>query len=291
MNNLRPYLRRMFILKLFFFVSLVAVSFGQTPSRNPASPRYSNQPQNKIQTIEVLKIRVINGNVSADISDSSLQKVLQELADRTGIIFEIQSQDNPLISIHLQEIPVQDAIERIIGDGSIIYEYNQSDASRISLVRILTRTSSMQQSSILSLGTGVITKINIEIRNAEQAHKVLASTADLEDRIKAIEVLAKVKGQSSMQALMEVLVDTAPEIRMAAIEGLASMKSYKALSEILSGLKDPDPGVRQRAISAVALLGTSRNIRDLKPLTFDKNAEVSAAAESAIQRLSATVKQ
>jgi HEAT repeat protein len=113
----------------------------------------------------------------------------------------------------------------------------------------------------------------------------------LEDRIKAIEFLVKVKGSSSMQVLSEALVDTAPEIRMAAIEGLASMKAYKAFPEILAGLKDPDPGVRQRAISAVALLGTSRNIRDLKPLTFDKNnAEVSAAAETAIQKLSATVK-
>jgi hypothetical protein len=236
-------------------------------------------------------MRVIEGKVYTDITASPLQVVLQELADRTGIQFEIRSQDNPMVSIHLDGIPLMEAIERIVGNSNKIFIYDKSDSTRISLVRILPRSNPVQQPSILLLGTGVVTKVNIEIQTPEQAHKVLSSAADLDDRKKAIEFLVKVKGKSSIQALMEALADPAPGIRIAAIDGLAVLKDRNALPGMLAALKDPDPEVRLSAVSAVALLGTSRNIKDLKPLTFDKkNAKVSAAAESAIQKLSTAAK-
>jgi hypothetical protein len=291
MNNVKTYLYRTSILGWLFFCVLLAISSGQAQNPFPRPPRFPNQFEAKPPIIPpVLKMRVIEGKVIADISACPLQTVLQELADRTGILFEIQSQYNPLVSIHLTGNPMIESIERIVADSNIIYIYDASDSTRVSLVRILPRSSPMLQPSILSLGTGVVTKVNIEIHTFEQAQKVLSSAADLDDRKKAIDLIVKEKRKASMQSLMEVLDDSAPEIRIAAIDGLAVLKSYKALSGILAGLKDPDPGVRQSAVSAVALLGTSRNIRDLKPLTFDKNANVRAAAESAIQKLSPAIK-
>jgi hypothetical protein len=41
----------------------------------------------------------------------------------------------------------------------------------------------------------------------------------------------------------------------------------------------------------VALLGNSQNIKDLKPLSSDKDVSVAAAAEMAIRKLSATEKK
>jgi hypothetical protein len=291
MNNLKTYLHRTSVLGLFFLYIFLEISSGQSQNSFPRPPRFPNQFEGKSPIIPpVLKMRVIEGNVFTDISASPLQTVLQELADRTGILFEIRSQDNPQVSIHLAGIPVIEAIERIVANSNIIFIYNTSDSTKVSLVRILPRANPMIQPSILSLGTGVITKVDIEIHTSEQAQKVLSSASDLDDRKKAVEFLVKEKGKSSMQALMEALNDSAPEIRIAAIEGLAVLKSYKALSGILDGLKDSDPGVRQSAVSATALLGTSRNIKDLKPLTFDRNAQVSAAAEFAIQKLSTAIK-
>jgi hypothetical protein len=291
MNSANAHLRRTSTLSLFFFCILLAISSGQSQNQFPRPSRFPNQFEVKSPIIPaVLKMRVIEGQVFADITASPLQTVLQELADRTGILFEVQSHYNPLVSIHLDGTPLIEAIERIVADSNIIFVYDTSDSTRVSLVRILPRTNPVLQPSILSLGTGAVTKINIEIHTFEQAQKVLSSTADLDDRKKAIEFLVKEKRQSSAQALMEVLDDSAPEIRISAIEGLASLKSHKALSRILVQLKDPDPGVRQSAVLAVASLGTSRNIKDLKPLTFDRNAQVSAAAESAIQKLSPAIK-
>jgi hypothetical protein len=273
-----------------FFCLLLEISAGQSQNSFPRSSRFPNQFEAKTPIIPaVQKMRVIEGKVFADITASPLQTVLQELADRTGIVFELQSQQNPLVSIHLTGTPLIETIERILTDSDIIYVYDKGDAAQVSLVRILPRTAPVVQPSILSLGTGVVTKVNIEIHNSEQAQKVLSSAADLDDRKKAIEFLVAEKSKSSIPALMEVLDDAAPEIRMAAVNGLADLKAFKALSRILDALKDSDPEVRKSAVSAVALLGTSRNIRDLKPLTYDKNAQISAAAESAIRKLSPAI--
>jgi len=253
----------------------------------PRNPQYSRPAAPQPPKPEVLKMRVIDGAVTAEISDSPLRNVLKELAERTGIIFEVRSEPNPLVSVKLQAIPLQEAIYRIAADTDIIFIYDDTRPDVISVVRVFPRTKAVQQPGIIYLGTGAITKISMEIRTPEQAKKVLEIGTDLEERGKAIEFLAQEKGNLAVQALTNALSDEAPEIRIAAIESLVVLNSRKSLPKIIQNLKDQNPGVRQSAVTAVALLGTSRNLKDLKPLITDANANVSAAAELAIRKLSA----
>jgi HEAT repeat protein len=90
---------------------------------------------------------------------------------------------------------------------------------------------------------------------------------------------------------MNYISDPAPEIRCAVIEGLAALGAHEALPEILKKLRDANSGVRQSATTAVALLGDARNLKDLKPLSADKDPSVAAAAELAIRKLSAAEKK
>jgi hypothetical protein len=54
--------------------------FPSVPTQRPVSP---GQQENK----GFMKMRVEEGKVTADITDTPLQAVLRELADRTGTIF------------------------------------------------------------------------------------------------------------------------------------------------------------------------------------------------------------
>ena len=251
------------------------------PGTEPQSGKPPERPS-------VLKMRVEEGRVIADISDSPLQKVLQELADRSGIIFEVRSEDNPLVSIHLQRVPLQEAIQRITSGSNAIFLYGQgSESDRITMVRVFPRTAPVQQPGILYLGSGTITKTSHAVETPEQALSVLAANASIEDREAGIEILVKSKSDEAVQALIKCVTDPAPEIRVAAIEGLATMDAHSALPAILKRLKDDHPGVRQSATAAVALLGDARNVKDLKPLSLDRDSSVAAAAETAIRKLSA----
>ncbi len=253
----------------------------------PAAPSES-QPPGKGS----IKMRVEEGMVTADVTEASLQDVLRELAERTGVVFEVRTQENPTVSIHIQNVPLPETIQRIASGSNLMFEYGQGAAAdRITIVHIYPRTVQVQQPSLLYLGTGVVTKNNNMVETPEQALQILTANASIEDKEKGIEILTKAKSEAAVKALTSCMTDPAPEIRAAAIEGLAAMGSREAMPNILKSLKDEHPGVRQSAITAIALLGDMKNVRDLRPLTFDKDASVAGAAEIAVRKLSSSVKK
>ena len=236
-----------------------------------------------------LTMRVEGTVVTAEIRATPLQRVLEEIAARTGVVFEVGSEVNPPVSISLYRVELQEAIQRIVGANDSIF-YFQRDAagqSRISLVRVFFRGMKGRPTGLIYIGTGTPTKGGQDSMDTpEQALKALAESDKVEIREKAIEALVAAKGDIAVQALIKVLKDPATEIQVAALEGLARLGSRSALPQILPALKHPHPAVRQSAVEAVALLGSLQNLRDVRPLVQDKDGGVAAAAEMAIRKLS-----
>ena len=131
------------------------------PFQRPKAPMPASGMQ-QFQKPAVLSMRVDEGRITATIADSPLQNVLADLAARTGIIFEVRSQENPLVSVNLHRVSLQEAIQRIAPGSNTIYFYgkNRGDSDRITLVRLFPRIDMSPQPSILYLGTGAITKSN-----------------------------------------------------------------------------------------------------------------------------------
>ncbi|PYV15670.1 MAG: hypothetical protein DMG07_09270 [Acidobacteria bacterium] len=242
-------------------LALVAAARAQNPPTQPPP--------------EVLRIRVEADHVTAEIRSSPLRHVLEELAARTGIVFEVATAWNPLISLTLYKVPLQEAVQRVVGGGDSIF-YFAKDAAGVSRIRRVRAL----------LGTGVPTKSGDDaVDTVERALKAVTEHPNVEVRQKAVEVLATVKGDAAVSALTLALADKSPEVRAAAIEGLAGMGARPALPKVLATLKDSHPGVRQSAVEAVTLLGTAENVKDLKPLVRDKDPAVASAAEMGIRRL------
>lgn len=237
-----------------------------------------------------LKMRLEGQDLVADVRNTPLQQILEELAAWTGTVFEIDSQENPPISITFYRVSLQEAVQRLTGNNNSItyFERDETGQSRLSFVRIFARAPRALPPSLRYIGTGAITKRSDDLVDSpERALAVLAGSTSLVARQKAIEVLVSTKDAAAIQALKLVLTDPAVEIRVAAIEGLASLSAHDALPQILPALKDAHPGVRQSAILAVGLLGDASNVQDLKPLLRDPDSSVAASAVMAIQKLSA----
>ncbi len=265
-------------------IALAQSSRVQAPPFNVPIP---GQTQNRYPSL--LNLSVEEGRVTAEIYNIPLHSVLEELAAWTGIVFKVHSYDNPTVSLILQRISLQEAIQRIASDGNSIFHYGQGseEQDRIKLVSIFPHTNPPQQPSILYIGTGEITKTSDTLETPEQALKTLIQSTSPEKQLRAMEILVDTKSEVAVQALMRFLSDPTPEVRAAAIEGLASLSAHGTLPDILNALKDVHPGVRQSAAMAVALLGEKENIKDLKSLVQDNDAGVAAAAELAIRSLSA----
>jgi type II secretory pathway component GspD/PulD (secretin) len=237
-----------------------------------------------------VSLRLEGQEVVGRIRNAPLQQVLEELAAWSGIVFEIDALENPEITITFYRVPLLEAIQRLTADNnSIVYtEADVAGQNQIKLVRIFTRTPRPVPPSLHYIGTGSITKRSDDIVDSpEQAVAVLAGSSSLAARQKAIEVLVASKGAPAIQALKAVLTDPAVEIKVAAIEGLYALDAHDALPLILRALKDAHPGVRHSAVTAVGLLGDAKNVNDLRPLLKDLDGTVAAAANAAIQKLSA----
>jgi hypothetical protein len=239
-----------------------------------------------------MKLRVEDKVVIADIRNTLLQDVLEELAAWTGIIFEIESQENPVVSITFfrdSRVSTAEAVQRLTSNSNSVLYGGKDEAgqSQVRFVRIFTRVARPQAPVLHYIGTGTITKRSDDIIDSpEQAIAVLAGSANLIARQKAVEVLVSAKGAAAIQALKLALSDQTIEIKVAAIEGLATLMVHDAMPLILPALKDGNPGVRKSAAQAVGLLGDSANLKDLRPLLRDQDSSVAAAAEIAIQKLS-----
>lgn len=281
---------QMWRLCVFLFWGTMAVAtplFAQVvrqPSRVPPVMR-PNVPAEPAS----MKLRIEGEDVVAQIRNTPLQDVLAELAAWSGVVFEIDSQENPNISVTFFRVPLNEAIQRLTGNNNSISFYQRDEAGqpRASFVRILTRTPRPNPPSLHYIGSGAITKRSDDIVDSpDQALVVLSSSSNLTARQKAIEVLTAAKSAPAIEALRTVLTDPAVEIRVAAIDSLAALGVHEALPKILPALKDAHPGVRQSAVVAVGLLGDAMNVKDLKPLLKDPDSSVAAAANVAIQKLS-----
>jgi hypothetical protein len=235
-----------------------------------------------------MELRVEGESVTAVIRNTPVQSVLEELAARTGVQFEVATGWNPSLSLSLQGVPLGEAIQRCVASGDSIFYFGADAAGnrRIRVVRVFPKGLKGQPASLRVLGTGAPTKAGDDkIESVEQAIKVLAENPRVELRVKAVEMLGGAKVPAAAPALIPALQDKAVEVRAAAIEALAGIGSRRALGAILEALKDPSPAVRQSAVQAVALLGTGRNLRDLRPLLRDPEPGVAAAADLAVRRL------
>lgn len=235
-----------------------------------------------------MKLRMEGQEVAGEIRNTPLQDVLEEIAAWSGIVFEIESQENPAVTITFYRVPILEAVQRLIGaNNSIIYaDRDETGQSRILLVRIFSRVPRPTPPSLHYIGTGSVTKRSDDIVDSpEQALAVLAGSTNLAARQKAVEVLVASKGAPAVPALKAVLSDPEVEIKVAAIEGLFTLGARDALPQILPALRDPHPGVRHIAILAVSTLGDAKNVRDLRPLLKDPDHTIVAAAEAAIQKL------
>jgi hypothetical protein len=217
-----------------------------------------------------------------------MQRVLRELAGWTGVVFEVESQENPQVSIHLDAVPLENAIQRITQGSDSIFYYDRDELgkSRVSYVRVFSRAKQTAPVSLEYIGIGKVTKTEADaVDSPEQALAALEKSDNVEARQKALEVLVDAKHPSAVAALTKALQDPSPEVRVAAIEGLAALGARASLPEIVKTLRDGHPGVRQSAIVAVSLLGDSTNVRDLSPLLRDKDQSVAATAEREIRKL------
>ena len=279
--------RALRICTVFVPLSLGFVVDAQ-PQPSRARKRVVSAPAVKSNIPKVCKIRIEEEWLTAEIRVTPLHQVLEELAARTGVIFEVEHLWNPPVSVSLYRVSVQEAIQRIVDGSNAIFHYqvDGSGAQRVHFVRVFARNLPGEGVSLRYIGSGVATKTGgEEPANVEEALQILEASPSIEAQEMAIEYLSSADGEGVVEALLKALESPAIEIRVAAIESLGTIGAKGALPKILEALRDSHPGIRESAIEAVSMLGSRDHVEALMYMLKDDDGAVAAAAELAIRKL------
>jgi HEAT repeat protein len=91
----------------------------------------------------------------------------------------------------------------------------------------------------------------------------LLQGANLNIRVQAIKVLAKIHSESLFSVLLSSLADAAPEVRREAALALQHYSNRQGVQALVATLQDPDGGVRTTAVES---LGQLRDPQAIRPL-------------------------
>ncbi|MBW4651156.1 MAG: HEAT repeat domain-containing protein [Kastovskya adunca ATA6-11-RM4] len=110
-----------------------------------------------------------------------------------------------------------------------------------------------------------------------------------ESRVLAVRSLSQIRHSQTIPPLLGVVDDPDITVRLTAIESLSSFHDSRIPPLLLKALKDSSAAVRKEAVTGLGLRADLQEELDLlngiKPLLYDFNAEVCAAAAIALGRL------
>ena len=92
---------------------------------------------------------------------------------------------------------------------------------------------------------------------------VLIQDANLNIRVQAIRVLAKIHSESLFSVLLSAFSDASPEVRQEAALALKHYANKEGVRALTGALQDPDRGVRAAAVESLTQLKDPKSIRPL----------------------------
>ncbi|MDD4136758.1 MAG: HEAT repeat domain-containing protein [Methanoregula sp.] len=101
------------------------------------------------------------------------------------------------------------------------------------------------------------------------------SGSDKSERLRAVIALGKSGDPRAVSPLMDLAMDSDPEIRASVIFALGCLKSGRSVEVLMERLIDPgeQPDIRQAAAAALAVIRSSGAIRGLKQFIADDGAD------------------
>lgn len=212
-----------------------------------ASPPVSGEP---------FMIKTTHGLLTAEITGSPLQAVLEEIARRNNIRIYLDAPADEIVTATFHNLPIEDGIHMILYRRNVAFIYS---IARLEEVHILKGDASWTSP-----------KMHLFPKKDKQAPEVLAQVL-LEDekrgsRKRAVEELGRMWDTDVIEPLSRaVLEDDDPSVREAAARVLGETWNENAVDPLTSALLgDQDSFVREAAVRALGETWSQAAIDPLK---------------------------
>jgi hypothetical protein len=207
-----------------------------------------------------IRVEIESGQLSLETRDAPLHEVMREIGEIAG--FEtvlVGSFSEPLlVSASFENLPVREAVERLVGAENRIIVYTPSAGD--------TGTRVITQVLLLQAGTTATDMTFIESRSIAsgseedvRAYKLARLIAMLQPeqveavRSRAAMTLGNFQEERAVKALESALFDIFPTVRLQAINALGRTGSEQASEALINFLRNDDTDETDRVAATRAL--------------------------------------
>lgn len=246
-------------------------------------------------------IKIKNGTLTASLKEIPLFDILETLADKTGIRFELYADVDRKISAKYERVPLEEGLRRLLSPSSyiIIYRGKNSPLKKADIHKIIVYDNLRYDSGHRSKTPTVdrnrhknqVPALNQTTEEADEGKSLEAYAERLNDtdpeiREEAISDMVDKYEDAALSYLEEALVqDGDTDVRSTAAEEIGELDSEAGISILSIGLSDPDEDVRETVVEALGEIGGKRALPALQLALRDESEDVRETAAELIEEI------
>ena len=236
----------------------------------------------------VIQVNTFDGSLSVDIGGMPLMSVLEEIGDKAGFKVVGVRYDDIQIQKSFENVPLDKAIRRIMGDlpTVILYQASQAPERRKNLQGIIAVWVFHSQ-GIGSVFNNLSGLFDLDL-TSEEAFWVdrLVDAPEPGERQEAITSLVDIGSKVSVATVFVAFQDKDAKVRESVVKGLKDAGTPGAETMLFWALKnDEEPLVRLAALRALGEKKSHTTYAYLNAALADKDARVREAAEEMMREI------
>lgn len=246
---------------------------------------------------EVFDIKFNDGQLSAKLKNSPLEKVLKEIMSQSGARIWLNDSIDTTVTIEFQNVSAREGVRRILKDKNYAFLYapNEIKEGRLSIIsaskskEIFTKTKDVPPKKPPQKPvppTAKKGKAKKEKPSFDSLVKDALENDDAGKREDAIIALGESKDKKAIETIAKALVnDPDEDVRLSSIDALLEIGDKSVAEPLSQALKDRDPWVRESAVEALGEVGGESAIEFIKSALNDEDGSVRELAQETLEEL------
>jgi hypothetical protein len=234
-------------------------------------------------------IRAQDDLLTVRLRDISLERVLTEIANQTGIQITLYGPMDGFVSADFSNLPFERGLKRLLRDFNHILIYGKGKRSDQQIREIIIYSEEgkglEKRWESRSIAPQITPRRGLKEVTPDSVAKAMKDE-DPDIREEAVDVLAEMEDEKSIVDLSSLLLnDKDSEVRQRAAEALGDLEDERAVDSLIKALKDKDAAVRETVVDALSQIGGQKVLRPLRDALRDEDEDVREAAAAALEFL------
>jgi len=251
----------------------------------------------KSKAQEIFDITFNAGQLSVNLKDAPLEKVLEEIMSQSGAKIWLTDSIDTKVTIEYNNVPIGEGIRRILRDKNYAFMYDPKEPKEgeISIVKKNKAKEIFSHPVKKSLENEKKRNKKKKDKDPSDSFEMLMKTAieheNPEDRIDALISLGEIKDKKALTTIIKALEnDPNMDVRLSAIDALFDFEDEEIIEPLSkAALNDKDSWVRENAIKELGDIGNDKAKGVLKKALNDEDASVREIANDILEELNEVV--